>query len=77
MINWAASFPPPSQTMGFDVEAFESAEVFLSFVRVADTDCLITDMRMNGISGIDLHKRLVAVGHNMRTIVVTAFPSRF
>ena len=62
------------ETMGFDVEAFESAEVFLSSARVADTDCLITDMRMNGLSGIDLHKRLVAFGHDMRTIVVTAFP---
>lgn len=30
---------------------------------------------MNGMSGIDLHKRLVAFGHTMRTIVVTAFPT--
>ena len=32
------------ETMGFDVEAFESSEVFLSSARVADTDCPITDM---------------------------------
>jgi len=61
-------------SMGFDAEAFERAEDFLKSARLQSTDCLITDMRMPGMSGMDLHDRLVASGQHIPTIVITAFP---
>lgn len=38
-------------------------------------DCLITDMRMPALTGLDLHRELVAGGIVVPTIIVTAFPS--
>jgi FixJ family two-component response regulator len=60
--------------MGFDAEAFERAEDFLNSARVETTSCLITDMRMPGMTGLDLLDRLVASGRAIPTIVITAFP---
>jgi FixJ family two-component response regulator len=62
------------RAMGFDAEPFECAEHFLQSSRVADTACLITDMRMPGMTGLDLRDRLVASGKPIPTIVITAFP---
>jgi FixJ family two-component response regulator len=41
---------------------------------IARTTCLVTDMRMPGMSGLDLHERLAARGEAIPTIVITAFP---
>src|SRR5262245_30419932 len=60
--------------MGFDAEPFECAEDFLHSSRVDGTSCLITDMRMTGMTGLELHERLVAAGKSIPTIVITAFP---
>jgi FixJ family two-component response regulator len=60
--------------LGFDAEAFERAEDFLQSSRVDSTSCLITDMRMPGMTGLELHERLVAAGKSIPTIVITAFP---
>ena len=38
------------------------------------TTCLITDVQMPGLSGVELQDRLIADGHNMPTIFVSAFP---
>jgi FixJ family two-component response regulator len=62
------------QAMGFDAETFERAEHFLQSNGVDGTHCLITDMRMHGMSGLELHDRLVESGRRIPTIVVTAFP---
>ena len=62
------------KAMGFDVQAFERPEDFLNSARVEVTSCLITDMRMPGMTGLDLHDRLVASGRPIPTIVITAFP---
>jgi FixJ family two-component response regulator len=62
------------RAMGFDVEAFDRAENFLQSGSIATTSCLITDMRMPGMTGLDLHERLVASGKAIPTIVITAFP---
>ena len=60
--------------MGFDVEAFGRAEDFLQSSSIASTACLITDMRMPGMTGLELHERLIASGKAIPTIVITAFP---
>jgi FixJ family two-component response regulator len=57
--------------MGFHAEAFERAEDFLEFR--CQPDCLITDVRMRGMSGLQLIERLLASGRSVPTIVVTAF----
>ena len=50
------------RAMGFEAQAFERAEDFLKSDRLDRTDCLITDMRMPGMSGLDLHDQLVNAG---------------
>jgi FixJ family two-component response regulator len=62
------------RAMGFDAEAFERAQDFLQSSRVDSTSCLITDVRMPGMTGFELHDRLVASGKRIPTVVVTAFP---
>ena len=60
--------------LGYTVEAFSSASDFLKSPLVAATACLITDMQMPGLSGLELHRRLVDAGHAIPTIIVTAYP---
>ena len=62
------------KAMGFEAQEYERAEDFLHSGSIARTACLITDMRMPGMSGLELHERLVARGETVPTIVITAFP---
>jgi len=61
------------RAMGFDAQAFERAEYFLQSDDVDRTCCLITDVRMHGMTGLELHDRLVESGRRIPTIVITAF----
>ena len=61
-------------SLGLRVHTFRSAEEFLQSPRVDDTSCLITDLQMPGLSGIELQSLLVAQARHMPTILVTAFP---
>jgi FixJ family two-component response regulator len=61
-------------SMGFDTETFESAEDFLASNLLGSTVCLITDGRMSGMTGFELHDHLVASGKRVPTILITAFP---
>jgi FixJ family two-component response regulator len=54
--------------------AFDSGEDFLRSPRVDDSSCLITDVQMPGMSGIDLRDRLIAQGSRIPIIFITAFP---
>jgi FixJ family two-component response regulator len=60
--------------LGFTVEVFSSAEEFLQSGRIEDASCLITDVRLGGMSGIELQNSLAASGYRIPVIVVTAFP---
>ncbi len=60
--------------MDFAAVAFPSAKHFLASEDLHRTACLITDMRMPGMSGLELHEYLVAAGIVIPTIIVTAFP---
>jgi FixJ family two-component response regulator len=62
------------RSLGYQAETFGSAEEFLAWTQIDDTDCLITDVQMPGLSGVDLQDRLVSTGREMPTIFVTAFP---
>jgi FixJ family two-component response regulator len=57
---------------GFSVQSYASAEDFLSSGRQHDTGCLISDIRMPGMSGLDLQARLNAEQCPIPTIFITA-----
>ena len=57
---------------GFSVQSFASAEDFLSSGQQHDTGCLITDIRMPGMSGLDLQAKLNADHCPIPTIFITA-----
>ena len=59
---------------GFSAHGFKSAEEFLRSPRASDTSCLITDVRMPGMSGVDLQSHLIAQGRRVPVIFITAFP---
>jgi FixJ family two-component response regulator len=59
---------------GLQSAAFASAEEFLRCGLQLDFACLVADMRMAGMSGLALHEHLVAAGHPIPTILMTAYP---
>jgi FixJ family two-component response regulator len=61
-------------SMGFQAEAFPGADDFLKSDRADRTSCLIADVQMPGMSGLDLHDHLVRAGKKVPTILITAFP---
>jgi FixJ family two-component response regulator len=61
-------------SVGFTVEAFVSAADFLGSARLKETACLISDMQMAEMSGLELHARLLESGHVIPTILITAYP---
>jgi FixJ family two-component response regulator len=62
------------RAMGFIAKAFASADEFLKSNRIHLTSCLIADVQMPGMSGLELYGRLVASGHPIATILITAYP---
>jgi FixJ family two-component response regulator len=60
------------QSLGYDARIFESAEDFLESGSLAETSCLITDLQMPGLDGLELQNRLIAQGHATPVIFVTA-----
>ena len=63
------------QAVGFAAQAFEGASDFLNSDRIDSTSCLISDVRMPGMTGLELHDRLVAAGKTIPTILLTAYPN--
>ena len=63
------------RSLGYTVEAFPSAADFLASPRLAETACLIADIHMAGMTGVELHRHLVDAGHTIPTILVTAYPN--
>jgi len=61
------------RSLGYVAASFASAEAFLRSDRLHDTDCLITDLQMPGLSGIGLQSALIAQGNKTPMIFVTAF----
>ena len=60
--------------LGYATAAFASAEDFLKSERLRDSSCLITDVQMPGMDGVELQGRLIAGGHCLPVIFMTAFP---
>lgn len=64
------------RSIGFIAEPFHSAEDFLRCGGHSRASCLIADMRMSGMSGLELQNHLVAAGTPIPTILITAFPNQ-
>ena len=62
------------RSLGLNASAFASAEEFLLSDQLSDTACLITDVQMQGMSGVELQSRLLAQGRHLPIIFMTAFP---
>jgi FixJ family two-component response regulator len=63
------------ESLGFRVRAFASAIDFLASPDIGATSCMIADVHMPKMSGIDLFRRLGELGHAIPTILITAYPS--
>ena len=62
------------RSFGLKASAFASAEEFLESNRLQETACLITDVQMQGMTGVELQTLLLNQGHDMPIIFMTAFP---
>jgi FixJ family two-component response regulator len=62
------------RALGYTVEAFPSAADFLASPLVSATACLVADVQMPGMTGVELHRSLIQRGHAIPTILVTAYP---
>ena len=62
------------ESADFDAEVFASAEEFLSEGNLGRSVCLVLDVHLPGISGIELQDRLRAEGHDILVIFITAHP---
>jgi FixJ family two-component response regulator len=62
------------KSAGFSTATFESAAAFLASPSRARTACLIVDLRMPGMSGLELYQALVASGDGLPTVMITAHP---
>jgi FixJ family two-component response regulator len=62
------------KSLGYTAETFASAERFLNSHQLSRTCCLIADVHMPGMTGLELHRHLVASGKTIPTILITAYP---
>ena len=62
------------RSLGFSAHAFASAQEFLSSPRLRETSCLIADVEMPGMTGVELQEYLMVHGHRTPMIFITAFP---
>ncbi len=63
------------RSLGYRVEAFASAADFLASPRLGETACLIADVNMPLMTGVELYRHLIDSGHAIPTILVTAYPN--
>ena len=64
------------ESLGFRAAAFESAEKFLSSDHLNDASCLIVDVRMPGMNGLQLQSQLAATGSRIPIIFITAYDDK-
>ena len=61
-----------SSDLGFRVETFSSAEEFLRSAERENTGCLVLDLRMAGMSGLDLLRHLAVADSRIPVVILTA-----
>lgn len=60
------------RSLGYRAAGFDSAEAFLQSRDPEIVDCVITDVQMGGMSGIELKRRLSALRSDVPVIMITA-----
>jgi FixJ family two-component response regulator len=60
------------RSLGYDVRGFESAEEFLGYGPVRSFSCLVTDIQLPGMSGIELQQHIKANQYSLPVIMITA-----
>jgi FixJ family two-component response regulator len=60
------------KSVGFQVAAYSSAEEFMGSARFEASDCLVLDVRLDGMSGPDLQRELKTAGYSIPIVFVTA-----
>src|SRR5712692_4178973 len=63
------------RSLGYSVEAFSSAADFLASPHLVETACLIADIHMPAMTGVELHRHLIEAGYAIPTILVTGYPN--
>lgn len=64
------------ESFGFRAAAFEAAEDFLRSGQLGDTSCLVVDVQMPGMNGLQLQSRLAAAGWGIPIIFITAYDDK-
>jgi FixJ family two-component response regulator len=64
------------RSLGLTVYGFASADEFLQSPCLSETSCLISDVQMPNMSGVELQNALIAQGHRIPIIFLTAFPDK-
>jgi FixJ family two-component response regulator len=62
------------RSLGYRAATFASAEDYLQSDRMNETSCVIADVQMPGLSGVELQSLLITRGHRTPMIFITAFP---
>ncbi|HEY0802221.1 MAG TPA: response regulator [Steroidobacteraceae bacterium] len=63
------------KSLGYAVAVFPSAVELLASPKLAATGCLVADIHMPAMTGVELYEKLIETGHAIPTILVTAFPN--
>jgi CheY-like chemotaxis protein len=63
------------RSLGWDVRLYASAEQFLASDSIGAVTCIISDVQMPGISGLDMYRRLIERGVTLPVIFISAFAS--
>jgi FixJ family two-component response regulator len=64
------------RSLGYTVHIFPSAEAFLQSEQLKDTSCVIADVQMPAMSGVELQSHLRAQGYRVPFIFISAFPEQ-
>jgi FixJ family two-component response regulator len=62
------------KSLGYSVAVFPSAAEFLAAPELASTACLVADVQMPAMTGVELYRHLIKAGQAIPTILVTAYP---
>jgi FixJ family two-component response regulator len=63
------------ESLGYKAVCFSSAEHFLASGAITETTCLITDLQMPGLSGLELQEALRSQGHRTPVILMITYPN--
>jgi FixJ family two-component response regulator len=63
------------RSLGYAVEVFPSGADLLASPRLIETSCLIADVNMPAMTGLELYRHLIDAGYSIPTMLVTAYPN--